>query len=85
MTTNIPDLHHDVPTVYVGADPHQDHTSLVTLDDSAAGLLATQHLIELGHQRIAHIIGPRIEDCAKNRLEAYRTALNATAFILTHA
>ena len=68
--------HHDVPTVYVGADPHQEHTSLVTLDNTAAGLLATQHLIELGHQRIAHIIGPRIEDSAQDRLEGYRTALD---------
>lgn len=71
------ELHHDVPTVYVGADPHQDHTSLVTLDNTAAGLLATQHLIELGHQRIAHIIGPRIEYSAQNRLKGYRAALDS--------
>ena len=69
------DLHHDVPRVFVGADPHQKDSSLVTLDDAAAGLLATQHLIQLGHQRIAHIIGPLEEDCAQNRMEGYRTAL----------
>jgi DNA-binding LacI/PurR family transcriptional regulator len=69
------DQHHDVPRVFVGADPHQEDSSLVTLDDAAAGLLATQHLIQLGHQRIAHIIGPLQEDCAQNRMEGYRTAL----------
>jgi LacI family transcriptional regulator len=69
-------LHLNVPTVYVGADPRQDHISLVTLNDTAAGLLATQHLIELGHQRIAHIIGPLIEDSAQNRLEGYHSALS---------
>lgn len=69
-------LHHDVPIVFVGADPHEEGTSLVTLDDTAAGFLATQHLVQLGHQRIAHIIGPQVEDCARNRLEGYRTALH---------
>ena len=75
-------LHHDVPIVFVGADPHEEGTSLVTLDDTAAGFLATQHLVQLGHQRIAHIIGPQVEDCARNRLEGYRTALR-TAGIST--
>jgi LacI family transcriptional regulator len=67
-------LAYDVPAVFVGADPHKEGTPLVTLDDNAAGLLATQHLIQLGHKRIAHIIGPLQEDCAQNRLEGYRTA-----------
>lgn len=70
------DLHQDVPRVFVGADPHQEDISLVTLDDTAAGLTATQHLIELGHQLIAHIIGPQVEDCAQNRLTGYLNALN---------
>jgi DNA-binding LacI/PurR family transcriptional regulator len=73
------ELHADVSTVYIGADPHQEHASLVTLDDRAAGGLATEHLLGLGHRQIAHIIGPLIEDCARNRLEGYRTALQSAS------
>ena len=66
-----------VPAVYVSADPHLESASSVMLDDTTAGAMATQHLVDLGHQEIAHIIGPLIEDCARNRLLGYQTTLQA--------
>jgi LacI family transcriptional regulator len=37
--------------------------------------MATRHLIELGHRRIVHILGPREHADARERKEGYRRAL----------
>lgn len=39
------------------------------------GLAATQHLLELGHRRIAILTGPENVLCARARLDGYRAAL----------
>lgn len=41
----------------------------------AGGLAATEHLIELGHRRIAVIGGPREMLCTQARVDGYRAAL----------
>jgi LacI family transcriptional regulator len=41
----------------------------------AGGLAAAQHLIELGHRRIAVIGGPREMLCSQARIDGYRAAL----------
>ncbi len=41
----------------------------------AGGRDATEHLIELGHRRIAIITGPLSEECHRDRLDGYRAAL----------
>ena len=43
----------------------------------AGGLAATEHLIGLGHRRIAFIGGPRRLLCSRARLDGYRSALEA--------
>jgi LacI family transcriptional regulator len=43
----------------------------------AGGLAATEHLISLGHERIAVIGGPTDVLCARARLDGYRTAMRA--------
>jgi LacI family transcriptional regulator len=48
----------------------------IGVDDKAAGLLATTHLIEQGCRRIAHIRGPQVST-AIGRLEGYRQALSS--------
>jgi LacI family transcriptional regulator len=48
--------------------------NFVGIDDSAAGMLATEHLIDIGCRRIAHIGGPPVST-AIGRLEGYRQAL----------
>jgi LacI family transcriptional regulator len=47
----------------------------VLTDDVEVGRLATSHLIEAGHRRIAHILGPPIVH-AERRAEGYRRALS---------
>jgi LacI family transcriptional regulator len=48
--------------------------SFVGVDDYALGKLATEHLIQQGYTRIAHLRGPRI-GIAESRVEGYRGAL----------
>ncbi|WP_336207272.1 LacI family DNA-binding transcriptional regulator [Nonomuraea sp. LPB2021202275-12-8] len=43
----------------------------------AGGLAATQHLLSLGHRRIAYIGGPATADCNQARLHGYRAAMEA--------
>ena len=61
----------DIPTVLVGARPRAGIADSVALDDVEAGRMATQHLVRLGHRRIATITGPLVEDCAQDRLAGY--------------
>lgn len=49
-------------------------SNFVGVDDCAVGLLATEHLIQQGCRRIAHIRGPEVSTAA-GRLEGYRRAL----------
>src|SRR6476620_1900094 len=48
--------------------------SAVTTDDIQVGLLATEHLIELGHKKVGHLRGPNVSTALK-RLEGYRRAI----------
>ncbi|HYP14611.1 MAG TPA: LacI family DNA-binding transcriptional regulator [Bryobacteraceae bacterium] len=48
--------------------------SFVGIDDTAAGALATEHLIQAGCRRIAHIRGPEVST-SLGRFEGYRAAL----------
>lgn len=47
----------------------------VTVDDARGMEIGVQHLIELGHRRIAHIRGPRDADTARRRLDGFRRAM----------
>ncbi|HKX77068.1 MAG TPA: LacI family DNA-binding transcriptional regulator [Novosphingobium sp.] len=49
----------------------------VEIDNVAASRLATEHLIELGHRRIATISGPKDNPLSGDRLQGYRAALKA--------
>lgn len=66
----------NVPIVMVdplgGADPS---LPTVAAANWSGGLLATEHLVGLGHRRIAIITGPAEIECAQDRLDGYRSAL----------
>lgn len=44
-----------------------DHQRYLILDDEHAAILAMQHLISLGHRRIAHLAGPKSNDTSRRR------------------
>ena len=49
--------------------------SLVGSDHRRTGLLATEHLLRLGHRRVATITGSEDRQVTRHRLEGYRRAL----------
>ncbi|MDT5027562.1 MAG: LacI family transcriptional regulator [Micromonosporaceae bacterium] len=53
------------------------HAVRIHSDNLAGARAVTEHLIELGHRRIAHIRGPEFCDVALERYEGYRAALKA--------
>ncbi|MBN2385458.1 MAG: LacI family DNA-binding transcriptional regulator [Anaerolineales bacterium] len=67
----------NVPTVLVGARPRAGGINSVALDDEGAGRIATRHLIDLGHRRIAMLTGPLVEDCSQDRQDGYEACLRA--------
>lgn len=69
-------LEDDVPFVMVGRHP-DDRVSYVDFDNVAAARMAVEHLIRLGHSRIATITGPLSMTSAGDRLGGYRQALEA--------
>jgi LacI family transcriptional regulator len=51
-----------VPTVFVSCTA--DWCEAVCADDESGGQLATQHLVDLGHERIVYFADPLVEDAA---------------------
>ena len=80
----IPDQYREVlkarsiPFVIIdpAGDPSPDVPSVGSAN-WAGGLMATRHLIELGHERIAAITGPEDMMCSLARIDGYRSAMNA--------
>jgi DNA-binding LacI/PurR family transcriptional regulator len=71
------ELHrYNLPTVILGPTPAAcaDFVN-VQVDDIRGSYLATQHLLDLGHRRIAFLAGPRSAVWAQERFEGYQRAL----------
>ena len=51
----------------------------VILDDERGSQLAVEHLIALGHRRIAHIAGPETADTARRRRAGYASAMTSAS------
>lgn len=64
------------PVILVNRRTASSDIPSVTPDDAAGVALAMRHLVELGHQRIAHLAGPQTLSTGLNRLRAYRHALH---------
>lgn len=64
-----------IPAVAIDRIPQHYSGPSVTLDNVKAGLLATNHLLDLGHTSVAHISGPLGLRLARERLAGFRQAL----------
>ena len=63
------------PIVFVDAIPAGITEGVVTVDNFGAAYKATHYLIDLGHQRIAIVIGNLNRSVAVDRLEGFRAAM----------
>ena len=75
VTPTVMDARPGVPVVAV--DPHTGPTGVPTVDsDNFAGaVLATQHLLRLGHRRIAHLSGRADLESSRLREDGFRHAM----------
>lgn len=67
-----------IPFVIIdpAGDPSPDVPSIGSANWSG-GLMATRHLIELGHRKIAAITGPDDMMCSHARIDGFRSAMSA--------
>jgi LacI family transcriptional regulator, galactose operon repressor len=63
------------PIVCLDRDIDSSTIPLVQVDNQLGGLLATDHLVDLGHTRIAHVAGARELRISEERLAGYHEAL----------
>jgi len=64
-----------VPLVLMGRYFSDLEAPYVVSDDVRGAILATEHLIDLGHRNIAHVAGPLHISSAQDRLSGYKQAL----------
>jgi LacI family transcriptional regulator len=74
-TDEIVQLTGEIPLVMVARRTPSSERNCVCVSNTEASYLATQHLIELGHRRIAHICGQFDHPDAQDRQQGYLKAL----------
>jgi DNA-binding LacI/PurR family transcriptional regulator len=74
------DLPDDLPVVAVEAGPDEG-VAVVAVDQYEGARLATQHLLDLGHEVIGHLAGPVDWLEAQSRIEGWRDALDAAGAV----
>lgn len=66
-----------VPMVVLGRQIEGDRVHSLSFDNRSGSMMATRHLIDMGHRRIAYIAGDTDHEDAVDRLEGYREALRS--------
>ena len=69
--------HAPVPSVVVNVEPTSATTTVITSDNEGGMRLATEHLLGLGHRRLAHVAGAMTFTAAVARLNGFRAACAA--------
>ncbi|MEU1513293.1 LacI family DNA-binding transcriptional regulator [Streptomyces sp. NPDC005811] len=69
----------DVPVLFLGAPPSFTAKRTLTVSVGAHELAraATEHLLDLGHETVHHLAGPRKWYATKDRIEGWRAGLAA--------
>ena len=66
---------HTIPLVLACEDVPGTNFHTVVTDNASAAERATRHLLDLGHRRIGHILGPETNVVARDRFAGYAKAL----------
>ncbi len=76
-----------VPIVLINNHNEQSgrYTFTVTVDNCQGGYMAAEHLVQLGHRRIAYVTAPADHSSDYDRMRGYREALNAAGIQLDPA
>jgi LacI family transcriptional regulator len=74
-------LAQSLPVVVTGRALKAPRLASLNFDNFDGGRLATHHLLQLGHRRIAFITGDTRHPDAKDRLRGYRSALEAASVV----
>lgn len=69
-------LQRRIPVVLVGREIQGLEECCISIDNVSAAYEATNFLIELGHRRIAHVLGRAGDEDSEQRLRGYREALD---------
>lgn len=64
-----------IPLVFGGRPRDAEGTAFVDVDNRIGGRVATEHLVDLGRRRIAHIAGPPRHPATADRLRGFRQAM----------
>ena len=82
VTPTVTNVQYDAPIVAV--DPHTGPSDLVTIDSDnlRGGRLATEHLLGLGHRRIAMLTGRPDLQSAQLREQGFRDAMAAAGVVV---
>ena len=65
----------NIPLVFVDRQPPQAYGPVIAIDNMAAGFVATDHLLQLGHRRIGLLTRSPQLSTAAGRLAGYQQAL----------
>ncbi|WIY54081.1 LacI family DNA-binding transcriptional regulator [Devosia sp. YIM 151766] len=71
-----------VPLVLACEDIPQTDFHTVLTDNAEAAARATRHLIDLGHRKIGHILGPEHNVVARDRLAGFKQALEGAGQVV---
>src|SRR6476469_155904 len=66
-----------IPLVFFDRSKDMVNVPSVIIDDFKGGYIATEHLLQQGYKRIAHITGPLHLKIFNDRLNGYKSALHA--------
>lgn len=66
---------HHIPVILMDRNKPEYNCDAVCINQFAAGYIATQYLISMGHTQIGCISGPISSEAGSHRLEGYRSAL----------
>ena len=65
----------NIPLVFFDRVVPELKANKIVVDDFSVGFKATQHLIDQGYKRIAHLAGPTVLNTYRDRMEGYIDAL----------
>lgn len=73
----------DIPVLLANRTIESGRVDYIGADNFRGGYLATNHLIRLGHQRIAHVRGTLEASTAHGRAAGYRSALEKSNLVFS--